>query len=167
MIRGWEDPQPKPSDHICRLTFSRLPYTRTSVGVISKVKMEILLNSAWALVVIAGLCLWLRFGERANRDRRAPFVALAMVFVILFPVISVSDDLWSIQNPAETDTYQRRDHLAACPHSVFPAIAALPGLAFDGVTGGFQPFSTLFWPPLLAVDSHIIDGIENRPPPAA
>ncbi len=90
-----------------------------------------------------------------------------MLFVILFPVISVSDDLWSIQNPAETDTYQRRDHLAACPHSVFPAVAALPQFAIAELTFGFQRSGALLRPPVLAVDYHIIDGIESRPPPSS
>lgn len=129
--------------------------------------MEILLNSVWALVVGAIVCLWVRFGERTNGDRRTPFIAMAMLIVILFPVISVSDDLWSIQNPAETDTCQRRGLLAPCPHCILPAFAADPEPAFAGLTVVFQRISTRVWPPLPAVDTHIMDGIENRPPPGA
>jgi hypothetical protein len=75
--------------------------------------MELFLNSAWALLAVAIVYLWLRLGRRAVSERQMSFVALVMLIVILFPVISVSDDLWSIQNPAETDTCQRRDHCAA------------------------------------------------------
>jgi hypothetical protein len=127
--------------------------------------MEILLNSVWALVVSAIVCLWVRLGERRNGDQRTSFIAMAMLIVILFPVISVSDDLWSIQNPAETDTCLRRDLLAACPHSIFPAVPALPEPALADLSVGFERLSMLVRPPALAVDTHITDGIENRPPP--
>ncbi len=129
--------------------------------------MEILLNSVWALVVTAIMCLWVRFGERTNGDRRTPFVAMAMLIVILFPVISVSDDLWSIQNPAETDTCQRRGLLASCPHCTVHAFAAHPEPAFTGLRVAFQRLNAPVRPPLFAVDTHIIDGIESRPPPGA
>ena len=127
--------------------------------------MEILLNSVWALVVTAIVCLWVRFGEGTNGDRRTSFIAMAMLVVILFPVISVSDDLWSIQNPAETDSCQRRDLLAPCPHCTLPAFAAHPKPAFAGLRVVFQGLNTPVRPPLFAADTHIIDGIENRPPP--
>lgn len=129
--------------------------------------MEIFLNSVWALVVTAIACLWVRFGERTNGDRRTPFVAMAMLIFILFPVISVSDDLWSIQNPAETDTCQRRGLLAPCPHCTVTAFAAHPEPAFTGLRVVFQHLKTPVRPPLRAVDTHIMDGIENRPPPGA
>lgn len=129
--------------------------------------MEILFNSIWALVVTAIVCLWVRFGERTNGDRRAPFVAMAMLIVILFPVISVSDDLWSIQNPAETDTCQRRGPFASCPHCTLPAFAAHPEPTFTGLRVVFQRLKSPVQPPLRAVDTHILDGIENRPPPGA
>ena len=129
--------------------------------------MEILLNSVWALVVTAIVCLWVRFGERTNGDRRTPFVAMAMLIVILFPVISVSDDLWSIQNPAETDTCQRRGLLTSCPHCTLPAFSAHPEPTFTGLRIVFLHLNMQMRPPLFAVDTRIMDGIENRPPPGA
>jgi hypothetical protein len=129
--------------------------------------MEILLNSVWALVVTAIVCLWVRFGERTNGDRRTPFVAMAMLIVILFPVISVSDDLWSIQNPAETDTCQRRCLLGSYPHCTHPAFSAHPEPVFTGLRIVFLRLNIQVRPPLFVVDTHIMDGIENRPPPGA
>jgi len=38
----------------------------------------------------------------------------------------VTDDLLATQNPAETDSTLRRDHIAAGSHSIFPAVAAEP-----------------------------------------
>ena len=61
------------------------------------------------------LCLWFHVGRREQCDRHVSLVALAMLLVIMFPVISVSDDLWSVHNPAETDTCQRRNHRDLAP----------------------------------------------------
>ncbi len=62
-----------------------------------------------------------------------PFIALGVLLVLLFPVISVSDDLWTMQNPAEIDCSVRRDHVPGAQHILFPT-AALPEDAFFGLT---------------------------------
>ena len=129
--------------------------------------MELILNLAWALMAIACLCLWLRVGRRAGCDRRVSFVALVMLLVILFPVISVSDDLWSVQNPAETDTCQRRHHSNFCPHTSLPAIAALPLPAIAELSFGFQRFSISLHSSQPVHDNPALDPIQNRPPPIA
>jgi len=67
--------------------------------------MELFLNFSWALLTIASVCLWMRMERRIGAERRLPLVALALLIVILFPVISVSDDLQVLQNPAESDTF--------------------------------------------------------------
>src|ERR1700742_1756453 len=85
--------------------------------------MEIFLNLAWMAVAVVSVVLWLRSERRTGKELRLPMIALAMLLLVLFPVISVSDDLWSIQNPAETDSAQRRDHSASCPHCLLSAIA--------------------------------------------
>src|SRR5208337_1050121 len=103
----------------------------------------------------------------AKAETRLSFIALVMLIVVLFPVISVSDDLWSLQNLAETDTCQRRDHLASCPHSIFPAVAALPLTAPPELTASFQPFVLPFMLPLRAVQNPALESVQNRPPPSA
>jgi hypothetical protein len=102
--------------------------------------------------------------------RRTQLVALAVVIVILFPVISVTDDLQMAQNPSEADAYYlctRRDHVAVSQHSIFPAVATLPPPVFAELSFGFLRF---------AAPSHLADplvkipamaSIQNRPPPAA
>ena len=129
--------------------------------------MEFLLNSAWALLGILVVCFWFRSEHRTQPDRRLRFVSLVMLFVILFPVISVSDDLWSIQNPAETDTCQRRDHVASSPHSTFPAIAAPPEPFFAELTFGYRRLSAPNSLPLGRFDDPARDPIQTRPPPTA
>ena len=129
--------------------------------------MELIFNSVWALVTIASACLWLRFGRRTGDSRGLSLIALIMLVAILFPVISVSDDLWSIQNPAETDTFLRRDHGASNSQVHVPLLASLPPLA--GFEPGFEscrPETSqfFFW---TAIDNPALTPINNRPPPIA
>ena len=129
--------------------------------------MELVLNLVWGLLAALMFCLWMRFAPRTGKDRRMQFVALAVLLLILFPVISVTDDLQAIQNPAETDCCQRRDHVGSAPHSILTPVASLPmpavadlpygvlGLAIPG--RGVVP---IFDHPAKAL-------IQNRPPPIA
>ena len=88
--------------------------------------MEIVLNCVWAFVALLAVIFWIR-GERSVRaDRHLPIIALGLLLVILFPVISVSDDLWSLQNPAEADTCVRRNEISPCAHAILPLLASLP-----------------------------------------
>jgi len=130
--------------------------------------MELFLNFSWALLTIASVCLWMRMERRIGAERRLPLVALALLIVILFPVISVSDDLQVLQNPAESDTFQcqRRDCLAGSSHAVHPAIAALPEPVFAEAVWSLQRYARLNFSSR-AVENPAFDTIQNRPPPAA
>jgi hypothetical protein len=129
--------------------------------------MELFLNLAWAVLAIAFVSLWLETDTRTGAERRLSMTALVMFLVILFPVISVSDDLWSIQNPAETDSCQRRDHLATCPHTMVPAPAVLPPPLFAGVIFKVENASLRLDPPMRAMGNPALRSIQNRPPPYA
>lgn len=131
--------------------------------------MEIFLNLAWVALSLASTLFWLRSERRTGKDRRLPMIALAMLLVILFPVISVSDDLWSIQNPAETDSCQRRNHnqIASCPHSPVPLLAAPLATLLALVRPEIQFVLAPSVSPSRAYHSPALDGIESRPPPEA
>jgi hypothetical protein len=129
--------------------------------------MEIFLNLAWTLLAVASFCLWMRFEDRTGARRRASIIALVMLLVILFPVISVSDDLWSIQNPAETDTCQRRNQIAPDLHSVLPVLAAPLAPFFAQLNLDVRYFSTSINSPAKTMTVPALEEIENRPPPAA
>jgi len=129
--------------------------------------MELFLNSAWALLAVAIVYLWLRLGRRAVSERQMSFVALVMLIVILFPVISVSDDLWSIQNPAETDTCQRRNHMASCQHFDFSPVVVLPEPAIAEHAFGFQRLTAAIDLPLRGTENPALGPIQIRPPPSA
>lgn len=129
--------------------------------------MELTLNLGWALVAVWMLCAWVRIAPHAVRDRRAQFVALAVVILILLPAISMTDDLLAAQNPAEIDCCVRRDHGCTNPHSIVPVTAALPLPVSRGIEFGFLQLSAprLFSAP--HVKSVAPGAIHNRPPPAA
>jgi hypothetical protein len=133
--------------------------------------MELVLNLAWLLQAALMLCLWLRFGPRAGPDRRpdrhTQFIALAVLILVLLPVISVTDDLQAIQNPAEADSCLRRDHAVSTHHSVFPAVAALPLPAFAKISRGFLRLRAPGALPAPIVRRPALASIQNRPPPAA
>jgi hypothetical protein len=127
--------------------------------------METFLNLAWAMLAIAGVCLWARVERRSGAERRLPLIALAMLVVILFPVISVSDDLWSIQNPAETDSCLRRDHPGLGVHSIFLDFAAFAVPSFVQFPLNFVKGAPTFRATLCVTATPAMSEIENRPPP--
>jgi len=128
--------------------------------------MEIFLNSAWAVVAIVIAFLWFRLEQRDKADRRLPFISMVMLILLLFPVISVSDDLQSLHNPAETDTYLRRDQHTSFQHLFFPATAVPPAHAFAEPALGDQRFVAPLNPPVTDAGNPALDSIQNRPPPA-
>jgi hypothetical protein len=129
--------------------------------------MELLLNLAWTLLAAAMFFLWRRFAPQTGPNRCSQFVALAMLLLILFPVVSVTDDLQTAQNPAEADCLVRRDHGCAAPHSNLSPIASLPLPAIAGPSFG-APLLTIpgrLHTPVL--DHPALGPIQNRPPPVA
>ncbi len=131
--------------------------------------MEIVLNLVWVSLAAVMFGLWLRFAPRHGRAdcRKLQFVALAALVLLLFPVISVTDDLQAAQNPAETDSCQRRDHVCATPHTLFPAIIAPPSPVFSGLSlaSVSMPAPGNFVP--LAAANPALAPIQSRPPPTA
>jgi hypothetical protein len=129
--------------------------------------MELILNLTWAVLAALMALLWMRFAPRADVNRRTQLVALAVLLVILFPVISVSDDLQALHNPAEVDSCVRRDHVLATAHSILPPIPALihPVIAELSMDAPRSAVSREV--SLLMVIHPFLAAIENRPPPAA
>ena len=68
--------------------------------------MELALNLVWAILAMASYALLFRSLRTRTEDPRRPsrwprFIALTCVLAILFPVISLTDDLHEIQATAE------------------------------------------------------------------
>ena len=126
--------------------------------------MELFFNSVWALVTIAAVCSWFRIERRRNGERRLPLIALSVLVVILFPVISVSDDLWSLQNPAETDTCVRRNQQDSPTHVPLLSHAFLPAAAAE-IDYGYARMNAPRLASVRVLATPAVDSIENRPPP--
>ena len=129
--------------------------------------MELLLNLAWMMLAAAIIGVWLLCAPRGGVGRPQQLLALAVLSLILFPVISITDDLLAAQNPAEADCRLRRDHVVSSAHSVLPVVGSLPEHGFSEVAFSFLRSAT---PSGLAgpvVDHPGLAAVQNRPPPAA
>jgi hypothetical protein len=129
--------------------------------------MELILNLAWVCSVVVFFSVWLRHPRHTGADRRLQFIALAVLVLILFPVISVTDDLQTSQNPAEADCCLRRDHVLSNAHSIFPAVATLPPAVMADLSFGFPQIAAPGSVPSPVVDHPGLARIQNRPPPLA
>jgi hypothetical protein len=129
--------------------------------------MELALNLGWLCLGAVLFCLWLRLGARTGARRRTQFVALGVLIMILFPVISMTDDVFAAQNPAEADCCLRRDHGFSPAHFIFPVAATLPPPVFAEISFAFIRFAAPGNYPVPVVDHPGLEAIQNRPPPAA
>jgi hypothetical protein len=128
--------------------------------------MELFLNLAWMLLATLTYWLWVSYAPRKGADRRTQLVALALVMLILFPVISVTDDLMTAQNPAETDCCQRKGHVHVNDHPMLHPVPEFALPSFAAIHSGSTCFAVpdnLTAPPVKVPALH---SIQNRPPPA-
>jgi hypothetical protein len=73
--------------------------------------MELLLNLAWVLMALPAYWLWRRGAEERRARRLSPLqclLALGCVLVLLFPVISASDDLHAMRAEMEDSSISKR-----------------------------------------------------------
>ena len=57
--------------------------------------------------------LWVRHARREGPGRQVQFIALALILVNMFVVISMYDDMAMAQSPAETSCFAREDFSGA------------------------------------------------------
>jgi hypothetical protein len=129
--------------------------------------MELLLNLAWALLAVSFACIWLRLAARDGASRHMQMVALAVLILILLPVISVSDDLQAIQNPAEADSCLRRGHVVSTAHAMPAPAADVPQPFFAELSSGVVQMTSPDNGNAPFVSPPALSSIQNRPPPAA
>jgi len=72
--------------------------------------MELLLNLAWVLLALPAYWLWRDAGSRGTRGVSAlqRLLVLGCVLVLLFPVISASDDLHAMRAEMEDSSISKR-----------------------------------------------------------
>jgi hypothetical protein len=130
--------------------------------------VELFLNLAGALVAIGMFGCWIGATRtaRMGSSRATQLVALALLILILFPVISVTDDLMAVQNPAETDSLQRRNLEVSNLHAAILS-AAIPLAAFRMPPPVVltQRLSQALPAPLRIAPA--LTPIDDRPPPTA
>ena len=136
--------------------------------------MEVLLNSIWLLVAIGAIMLW-----RPERHRALPtgrglsrcfgLIALVCALVLLFPIISLTDDLHAEQAAMEDSsrTVMKARHMVqACLRADRPAFLAAFNSA-DFSAAALRAFFTSIVPHaprvycLALISSH-----EGRSPPS-
>lgn len=97
--------------------------------------MELILNLGWLLLAVAGCHLWWPRQRRAGAESARRFsglVALGCALVVLFPVISVTDDLHAEQAVMEDSSARLSKIRGSTPSApsagqTFPALTtALP-----------------------------------------
>jgi hypothetical protein len=74
--------------------------------------MELLLNILWLLLALPAIWIWLRRPE-SNEESRLfgklrPFLLLGCALVLLFPVISATDDLHAMRSEMEESSPSKR-----------------------------------------------------------
>jgi hypothetical protein len=127
--------------------------------------METILNLVWALLAVVLVRLWIRHAPRQGASRPMQVVTIVTFLLILFPVISVTDDLQAAQNPADVETYVRRGHTAGSQHALFPVVAVLPPAIFSGRPFGYRRLAVPSILPIPTVNNPALTSIQNRPPP--
>ncbi|HME35301.1 MAG TPA: hypothetical protein VKF84_08690 [Candidatus Sulfotelmatobacter sp.] len=105
--------------------------------------MELLLNLAWLLLALPAYWLW-RGSRSATAGRKFTslqcLLALGCMLVILFPVISATDDLRAMGSEMEESPVSKRSVRQASPDkapaSKCPAPPALAGTTVALIVGG-------------------------------
>jgi hypothetical protein len=127
--------------------------------------MELTLNLAWMVLVALMSWLWMCRAPREDESRWTQFVALSVIILILFPVISMTDDLMAAQNLAETSSCQRKDHV--CTNAT-PTHHAAPDLFLPVLAMLYPEFLSFALPddlPIASAKTPAVVSIQTRPPP--
>jgi hypothetical protein len=103
--------------------------------------VELLLNIVWLSVSLLIVILCAQSVRRGDTEISwSAGVALCLLLVLLFPVISMTDDLQAITAPAEVEHLMRRHHDAPLLHmgsNMLEAVALLslflPGIAVPAI----------------------------------
>ena len=115
--------------------------------------MEIFLNLCWLFLVLPALLTWRR-QERSSRERGHASLlrlgALGCALVLLFPVISASDDLHAMRQEMEESSSKLKAGASAkgSPTAIFHLAAAIPARTTfvspgEGVPGAVRAYGSL------------------------
>ena len=132
--------------------------------------MELFLNLCWLALLLPAYLLWQQktSSARSGRTSFAFLCTLGCVLVLLFPVISASDDLHAMRPEMEESerAFRHASHrgcnLHQLSHSLQPSVLSSAAPAFS-----FQRVGTVFSPAPLALTTLPPSAPSSRGPPAA
>jgi hypothetical protein len=103
--------------------------------------MELLLNLAWALLAVPAYWLWRRDADfRAQRRGRLEcLLALGCALVLLFPVISATDDLHAMRAEMEDSSASKRAVRQAESDKTSARVHCVQGIAALAVGASWVP----------------------------
>jgi hypothetical protein len=135
--------------------------------------VELFFNIVWGGISLLLGYVWFTSLFRAGTDsllpsRRAQFVALGMLILILLPVVSLTDDLHALSTPVETEHVTRRAHILPAIDQAADLTALLQvRLVLSRYLPHLQTFALLEpsvqW---ARPQTGCIRQLANRPPPA-
>ena len=154
-----------------------LPRTKNCISIKynRRDKVELFSNLVWGILSASLGILWFaglwdrrRRGDSPAPDRRTQLVALTMLILILFPVISLTDDMQAISTAEVEHITRRADLLPAIDQ---PAELLAPWDASDFLSNYLLHLQTLalLEPSIQGArpQTGCIRQMANRPPPAA
>ena len=129
--------------------------------------MELFLNAVWISTCLALIGWWLSSADRRRRVDGRAIVAVVLLVVLIFPVISMTDDLLAMSAPSEFEHLLRRyeaplDHLASPGILSALALVFVPSFSFALRPEPVDPA------PVMAVHRTVCVRVTGvRPPPTA
>ncbi len=133
--------------------------------------MELLLNLVWVATSILLIARWI-WSIREGRTEFAwtKLLALALLLVLLFPVISMTDDLVAMSTPAEVEHMMRRGEASVALVAVGGLLGGFAAIALMVLSLGAPLFCTFRIRARVFVVTQLAGFIRScgvRPPPAA
>ncbi|HZQ91486.1 MAG TPA: hypothetical protein VFA60_06815 [Terriglobales bacterium] len=90
--------------------------------------MELTLNLVWVCIAAAALWLWPRTERLKGTSLWSGLLTLACALLVLFPAVSISDDLQAASTAMEDRSDSLRNWTPGAQHSV-PAVATAPAIS--------------------------------------
>ena len=131
--------------------------------------MELLLNLLWLLLAMPAYWLW-RYSRSAPKECKFDalwcFLALGCLLVILFPIVSATDDLHAMRAEMEESPNKRSVRQSSCDKPGSLKWQAQPALASVSVSCGFGELAWYWFPATVSPSSSapLIARSDRAPP---
>ena len=96
--------------------------------------MELFLNLVWLSVSLLLAIVWMRSGSQGRKKLEwSTVIALLLLLLLLFPVISITDDLAAINTASEVEHTMRRHEAPPSQTVALLDVVVLMALAMIGI----------------------------------